>query len=106
MDNGYVLAAFLVMAAATFATRLFPFLIPRKHRDNPHLRFIGLNLPPAVMLLLVVYCLKDARWAAPTYGIPQAVSVAVVALAHLWKRNALVSIALGTASYVYLLPKL
>jgi branched-subunit amino acid transport protein AzlD len=102
MTNTYVLEAFLVMAAATYATRLFPFLIPKKHRTNTHLQFIGRNFPPAVMLLLVIYCLKGTRFGSAPYGVPEMAAVLLVVGVHLLKRNALFSIALGTACYMCL----
>jgi len=101
-DRFYVLRAFLVMAAATFPTRVFPFLVPKKYRNNAHLKFIGLYLPPAVMLLLVLYCLQGANFSAVPYGIPEILSIVVVVAAHLWKRHGLLSIGLGTLCYVFL----
>ena len=101
-DRLYPLAAFAVMAAATFPSRLFPFLTPKKYRDHPRLRFLGENLPASAMLLLVVYCLKGTDFRAPPHGAPELLSVAVVAALHLWRRNALLSIGLGTGLYVIL----
>ena len=103
LDRGYPLKAFAVMAAATFACRLFPFLVPRKWQTNRHLRFIGDSLPAAVMLLLVVYCLKGEGFGAPPYGIPALISVAAVIAVHLWRRNALLSIGTGTGLYMFFL---
>lgn len=102
MNNLYVIKMFFVMAAATYLTRLFPFLIPKKYRNNRHLQFIGTYFPPAVMLLLVIYCLKDTRVTAAPYGIPELASIGMVVLVHLRRRNALLSIGLGTACYMIL----
>lgn len=101
-ERRYVLEAFAVMAAATFSTRVFPFLVPRRWRANPHLRFMGSQLPPAMMVLLVLYCLKDVSFAARPYGLPELFSLAVVVLLHLWRRNSLLSIGAGTACYIML----
>jgi branched-subunit amino acid transport protein AzlD len=101
-DPRYLLEAFAVMAAATYACRLFPFLVPRRLQDNHALRFIGELLPAAVMLLLVVYCLKDTAFSSPPYGAPELVCAALVVALHLWRRSALLSIGAGTGAYIAL----
>ena len=102
----YPIQAFLAMGAATFATRLFPFLIPRRYRHDARLRYAGENLPPAIMLLLVIYCLKDVRFASAPHGAPELIAVALVAGLQVWKRNSLISIGIGTACYMYLVRRL
>ena len=54
--EAYALAAMFIMAGATVLTRATPFLFLGRYQDNPHLIFIGRLLPPAVMVILVVYC--------------------------------------------------
>lgn len=90
------------MALATVTSRAFPFLFLRRYQHSPCLRYIGQNLPPAVMLLLVLYCLKDLRLHPLSHGIPDLASVLVVAILHLWRRNTFLSIGVGTALYLYL----
>ena len=101
-DVGYLLKVLAVMVAATFPCRAFPFLVPRRWRDNPHLHAIGDTLPAAIMLLLVVFCLKDTRFNVPPYGAPELLSLSVVVAVHLWRRNVLLSIGSGTGLYVFL----
>ncbi len=101
-DRAYALKAFAVMAAATFPSRLFPFMIPKRWRESRRLRFIGENLPASAMFLLVVYCLKGTVFVAPPYGLPEVFSVAAVVVVHLWRRNGLLSIGSGTGLYVLL----
>lgn len=99
-DEAYLLLAILVMALATFATRAAPFLLLRRGAEHPLVLYLGRYLPPAVMLLLVVYCLKDVPWDAPPHGLPQLLAVAVTAAVHVWRRNALLSIAAGTGLFM------
>jgi branched-subunit amino acid transport protein AzlD len=54
------------------------------------------------MGMLVVYCLKDVAVLQFPYGIPELLGIAVVALLHLWKRNSLLSIGVGTVFYMVL----
>jgi branched-subunit amino acid transport protein AzlD len=101
-ELSYPLAAIAVMAAATVACRAFPFLVPRRLQESRRLHDIGDNLPAAVMLLLVVYCLKGTAFSAPPYGAPELLCVALVVALHLWRRNSLLSVGAGTGLYVAL----
>lgn len=99
------LAIVAVVALCTLLTRALPFwLFGRKgSRPAPFILYLGKVLPPAVMAVLVVYCLRDSSFASLAGFVPQAVAVAAVVLLHLWKRNNLLSIAGGTAVYMALL---
>ena len=66
------------------------------------LRFLGKALPPAVIAILIIYCVRSCDFLLPASILPQAISIAVVALLHLWKRNNLLSIGLGTVCYMVL----
>lgn len=48
-------------------------------------------------------CLKDVSIFQGSHGIPEAVSIMVTVILHLWKRQMLVSIAGGTISYMLLI---
>ena len=64
---------------------------------------LGSVLPPAIMAALVVYCLKSVPFGSFADGAYQLIAGAVVVLVHLWKRNTLLSIAVGTAAYMLLI---
>ena len=93
----------VVAAAVTMSTRFLPFWVFGKNRPIPRIvTYLGSVLPFAVMGMLVVYCMKDVAFLAPPYGIPELLSCLVVALLHLWKRNSLLSIGIGTVLYMAL----
>ena len=54
------------------------------------------------MAMLVVYCLKSVNLLVSPFGLPELIGVLVVVLLHIWKRNTLLSIAVGTACYMLL----
>ena len=54
------------------------------------------------MGMLVVYCLRNVKILDKPHGLPELLSVGAVVLLHLWKRNTLLSIALGTIIYMVL----
>lgn len=92
-----------VAALVTMATRFLPFLIFGKGRETPELiTYLGKVLPFSIMGMLVIYCLKDVAFLSFPYGIPELLGCAVVAALHLWKRNSLLSIGVGTVFYMIL----
>ncbi len=93
----------VVMTLVTILTRFLPFLIFNEHRKTPELiSHLGKVLPCAIMGMLVVYCLKDVSVVTAPFGIPELLGIGVVAGLHLWKRNSLISIGVGTAFYMVL----
>ena len=100
MNAVYVIA---VTALVTMLTRFLPFAVFGKRPLPRVVVYLGRVLPPAIMAALVVYCLKDIDMTAFPFGLAELISVAVTALVHLWRRNTLLSIALGTACYMVLI---
>ena len=89
---------------ATVITRFLPFVLFSGKGESPKfIRYLGKALPAAIFALLVVYCLKNVDILSGSHGIPEAISVAVVAALHLWKRKILLSMAGGTLCYMILL---
>ena len=93
----------VVAVLVTAATRFIPFLIFRKKESTPAIiTYLGQVLPCAIIGMLVVYCLKDVRFLGAPFGIPELIGCAVVAVLHIWKRNSLLSIGVGTVCYMLL----
>ena len=91
------------VALGTMTTRFLPFLLFPASRPTPkYVQYLGKVLPYAVIGLLVVYCFKDVSPAAAPHGIQEAIAVLAVAGLHLWKRNMLLSIGVGTVIYMLL----
>jgi len=87
----------------TMITRFLPFLVFPAGKPTPkYIKYLGEVLPSAVFGLLVIYCLKDVDILSGSHGIPEAISIAVVAALHIWKRQMLLSIAGGTICYMLL----
>lgn len=100
----YTLLAVLVCALCTFLLRFAPFALFSGKKGMPEaVRRLAAKMPAAIIAVLVIYCLK----AVPTADLPtiavNLISVAVVVVLHLWKKNTLLSIAGGTALYMILL---
>lgn len=91
-----------VISAVTVLLRFLPFWIFAGRKTPAFVAYLGKVLPYAVMGMLVIYCLRGISFVGGSHGIPELVSVALVVLLHLWKRNTLLSIISGTACYMLL----
>ena len=89
------------MSIGTILLRFLPFLITRKETP-PYIAYLGRVLPPAIIGMLVIYCLNDVNCTAAPFGLPELIaSVCVVGL-QVWRRNSLLSILAGTILYMFL----
>ncbi|GAA4297552.1 AzlD domain-containing protein [Anaerocolumna aminovalerica] len=94
---------FGIISITTIFIRILPFLIFPDHKETPkYITYLGKVFPYATIGMLVVYCLKDISFKAAPFGLPEIISVGVIALLHLWKKNTLLSIGAGTVLYMVL----
>ncbi|MCL1484443.1 AzlD domain-containing protein [Marinobacter sp. M3C] len=100
--QNYYLSSFIaVTVLATFATRIIPFVFFERHTEHPLIKHLGRYLPAAVMALLaIIFLQRSATWSVPVVGLDALIPGVLVALVHLWRRNALLSIAAGTLPYM------
>ncbi|CAK7089321.1 MAG: hypothetical protein ENTB_04662 [Enterocloster aldenensis] len=63
--------------------------------------FVVMFIEQWVIVLLVVYCLKNAVFAS-FHGLPELIAIACIFILHKWKRNTLLSIGIGTVVYMVL----
>ena len=91
----------IVMSAVTILLRALPFIIFRK-QPPAYITYLGRVLPPAIIGMLVIYCLKDVRLLSAPFGAPELISGALVVALQAWKRNVLLSILAGTVVYMLL----
>lgn len=91
----------ITMSVVTILLRTLPFLVFRNHTPK-YISYLGKVLPPAIIGMLVIYCLKDVTVFSYPYGIPELIAVACTAGVQAWKRNSLISILSGTVLYMAL----
>lgn len=66
LSTAGAVAAIAVMAIITFLTRALPFLLFDRGESPPKLvLYLGRVLPPAIIAMLIVYCLRGVSFAAP-----------------------------------------
>ena len=99
----YAVAAIIIMAAVTFLTRALPFLLFDRGGSPPRIViYLGRVLPPAVIAMLIVYCLRKTSFADPAGWVPALIASVFVVAVHLWRHNNLLSIVGGTVVYMIL----
>lgn len=103
MTNAQVILTIAVIAIITAALRGGPFLIFNGKKETPRvITYLGKALPSAIMGMLVVYCMKDVQISQLASVAPVVIASLAVIVLHLWKRNTLVSITVGTILYMIL----
>ena len=103
LTTGQAVASIAVMAVVTFLTRALPFLLFDRGDHPPRLvLYLGKVLPPAIIAMLIVYCLKGISFAAPGGWVPTLLAGGAAVLLHLWKGNDLLSIFGATVLYMVL----
>lgn len=97
------LASIAVMSAVTFLTRALPFLLFDRGEHPPKIvLYLGKVLPPAIIAMLIVYCMKGVTFSTPAGWIPTLLAGAAAVLLHLWKGTDLISIFGATGLYMVL----
>ena len=97
------LASIAVMSAVTFLTRALPFLLFDRGEHPPKIvLYLGKVLPPAIIAMLIVYCMKGVTFSTPAGWIPTLLAGAAAVLLPLWKGNDLISIFGATGLYMVL----
>ena len=101
--TAYMLAAVFIVALTTWLTRALPFLAFRNRELPDVVRYLGGVLPPAIMAILVVYCLRNVHIDLPPHGIPEFSAALLVILLQIWRKNMYLSIVAGTVCYMLLI---
>lgn len=100
-STGYLLAGLGVMFLVTVALRAAPFVALTRLRDSQVVRYLGRTMPAGIMVVLVVYTLRDTTTELGSW-VPAAAALTLTLAVHLAFRRAALSILLGTAAYMLL----
>ncbi len=102
-DHMHAMIVIAVMGLAVLATRIVPVLIFGRGEKVPEfILYLGRVVPYTAMGLLIVYCLRDMPVLDAPHGLPEIISLTVVTVTYLWKRNTILSVVAGTALYMFL----
>ena len=93
----------LLIGLIIFCERLFPFAIFSKRKPGKLIHIFERYIPPVVMIGLLIYSLRDIRFASIEQWVPQITAITFTIATYLWKKNSLVSIFGGTIIYMILI---
>ncbi len=97
----YALVCIIISGAATFLTRLIPFVIFGRGKEMPpKLKKMADVLPSAVIAVLVIYGVSGQFCALDMTTLAAIGALLITVALHLWKNNTLLSMFAGTASYM------
>lgn len=99
----YLIAVITVIAIVTWALRAFPFLLFGSRPLPKTIQYLGKVLPPAIMTMLVIYCLRDTNIGQFPYGVPEFIACALIVILQILRKNMYLSIIVGTAFYMFLI---
>lgn len=93
----------LVIVVVTFLSRALPFMIFNSKRNAPSfLHYLGKVLPNAIVGMLIVYCLKGMDIGSFPFGANEVLALLCVIVLQFFFKLPILSIALGTGLYMYL----
>ena len=99
----YPITVIAVTALVTWALRAFPFLVFGNKPLPDIVHYLGKILPPAIMTVLVVYCLRETSFIQYPFGIPEIIASFLVIVLQLIRKNMYLSIIAGTVCYMILI---
>ncbi len=93
-----------VIALATWVCRSAAFLIFGGRKDIPKtVIYLGKTLPPAIMAILVFYCLREMDMTKYPFGLAEIITVVFAAVLQWKKENTILTTAASTVIYMVLI---
>ncbi len=91
------------MAGVTALTRYAPFIFFGRGKEPAKwIKYLGKVLPPALMSVLIIYCISGVNFLGGSHGIPELLCIGTAMGLHVWKGNVLLSIGVSTVLYMVL----
>lgn len=105
MDNlGYVLAVLAIMFIITFSLRALPFALLKPLRESRFVLTMAVWMPVGVLAVLAAVTFADAAHGGSSHLVKALVAGVVTVVVHLGcGRRTLLSVGLGTLTYVVLI---
>lgn len=97
-----VIIAIFASAILILGTRIISFVLFTKREPPFLIQFIERYCPSLILMILLVYCLKDLNFSQAPFGLPYIGCILLTAILHLTLKNTMVSIIGSTFVYVLL----
>ena len=82
--------------------RLLPFIIFANGKLPKLVKFYEKYLPYSLMAILFCYCFASVKFSVYPHGFPEIITLIVITLLHIWKKNVMLSLFLGTVVFLIL----
>ena len=82
--------------------RLLPFIIFANGKLPKLVKFYEKYLPYSLMAILFCYCFASVKFSVYPHGFPETITLIVITLLHIWKKNVMLSLFLGTVVFLIL----
>ena len=82
--------------------RLLPFIIFANGKLPKLVKFYEKYLPYSLMAILFCYCFVSVKFSVYPHGFPEIITLIVITLLHIWKKNVMLSLFLGTVVFLIL----
>lgn len=103
MTSIQIWITFFIFVGFTMLTRFITFIIfPEDSSPPQEIIYLGSVLPTAAMGLIVVFALRETTVLSYPFALPEIIATVAIILIHYFKRNTIVSIAVGTIFYMFL----
>jgi branched-subunit amino acid transport protein AzlD len=99
-ETRYLLWLVLVSAAITWGLRAVPFAVVAPMRRSPLIGRLSGQLPLGVMIILALSTVRGVSFDDAARAAGFVLAVAVTIALQLWRRSSVLSIVVGTATYV------
>lgn len=99
----YAFIILITCALITFLLRASSFLLFKNKKMPKSLRYLGYTLPLIMMPILVVYGVSNVEWVKFDQSFAAICGILSTALIHLWRKNTIISLVVGTSIYMLLL---
>lgn len=101
MSNKDMIIFIGLIAIVTMLLRFIPFILFDRGEQLPKwVAYLGKVLPPAVMSMLLIYCIRNINLTEGKHGLPELICIGIAAALHSWKGNTLISIGVSTLLYM------
>lgn len=103
LNTGYLLLVTASLFAMTLTTRALPFIFTRQMKDNHLVQYLGKHLPSAIIFLLAIYYVMSIAEPSHWKNLPyQLIAIVLVILCQWRWRKLMVSLIVGTVTYILL----
>jgi branched-subunit amino acid transport protein AzlD len=104
MSENIITAATIgIVAIMTWITRGLPYLLFAKKNPPQIITYLGTVLPASIMMILVIYCLRNIQFMKYPYGAAELISVFLVIGMQFWRKKLIISVFAGTVCYMVLI---